>query len=253
MVYAAQATSVPLHADRASARGQAFTLIELLVVVAVISILASLTMPTVLRSMRLSEKAQCKSNHMQLGHATKAYGVSNATFLPPFGYYVVGDSPPWYEPFWSCNLASFLYPHLGYDERLMKVTRCPTLRQSSSWYARGITCNYGKVFAYQDIKHLSSSGHNGSMQLPAIHRPSTTILLMDGNYGFNYSPCIWTRQKDMDGDGILDTNNGTNVMYNGGAPFRHDGTINILCADGHVESITAQEWLTNNKRFDPDR
>jgi len=239
------------HAVHASASSHAFTLIELLVVVAVISILASITMPSVLDAMARSQKAQCKSNHMQLGHATKAYGVSSNLFLPPFGYYISGHSPPWYEPFWSCNLAAFLYPNLGYEERLMKVTRCPTLVKSSSWYARGITCNYGKVFAYQDILSESSSGHNGSMQLPAIHRPSYTILMMDGNYGFSYSPVNWKRTKDMDGDGIPDTSSGTEVMYNGGAPFRHQGTINILCADGHVESITAREWLTNDKRFDP--
>jgi len=231
----------------------AFTLIELLVVVAVISILASLTMPTVLRAMRQSQKTQCKSNHMQLGHALKAYGVSYDTCLPPFGYYVVGDSPPWYEPFWSCNLASFLYPHLGYEERLMQATRCPTCRKSNSWYARGITCNYGEVFCYAADKYCSRTVGIGSMQLPNIHRPSVTILLMDGDWGFNYTPCIWKRQKDMDGDGILDTSNSTNCMYNGGAPFRHDGSINLLCADGHAESITAREWLTNDRRFDPDR
>ena len=51
--------------SRSSRGSHAFTLIELLVVVAVISILASLLMPTVLRTMRQSAATHCKSNCLQ--------------------------------------------------------------------------------------------------------------------------------------------------------------------------------------------
>jgi prepilin-type N-terminal cleavage/methylation domain-containing protein/prepilin-type processing-associated H-X9-DG protein len=233
-------------------RAGGFTLIELLVVVAVIAILASMTMPVVLRTMRLSQKTTCQSNHMQLGHALKTYGVTFETYLPPFGYWVIGDSPPWYEPFWSCNLADFLYPHLSYEERLEKAISCPLWTPPGSWYARGITCSFGEVFCYVADKYSYRAVGYGSMKLPAIHRPSYTILLTDGQCGYAYTPEVWPREKDLDGDGIPDTGNNTSSIYGGGAPFRHDGTSNILCADGHVESIPAREWLTNNKRWDPD-
>ena len=239
------------HLRRARTCG--FTLIELLVVVAVISILASLIMPTVLRAMRQSEKTVCKSNHAQLGHGLRAYSVSYDTYLPPFGYWIVGDSPPWYEPFWSSNIASFLYPTLGYEERLDKAIRCPTWKPPGSWYARGITCNFGEVFCYVADKYCYRAVGIGSIKFPDIYRPSYTLLLMDGQCGYAYTPQVWPRAKDLDGDGVFDTGTNTSVIYGGGAPFRHDGTCNILCADGHVEAITGLEWLTNDERWDPDR
>jgi len=246
-------TSSPNAARSRRRPSPAFTLIELLVVIAVISILASMTMPTVMRAMRQGQKTKCQSNHMQLGHALKAYSVTYDTNLPPFGYWIIGDSPPWYEPFWSCNIAAFLYPGLDYEDRLLKAISCPTCTKPGSWYAKGIACNFGEVFCYVADKYSYRAVGNGSIKLPDIYRPSETILLTDGYAGYAYTPQVWPRAKDLDGDGILDTGNNTSVFYGGGDPFRHDGTSNILCGDGHVESIPAREWLTNDKRWDPDR
>ena len=51
-----------------------FTLIELLVVVAVISILATITMPMLLDAIKKSQKAKCKSNLSQLMQGMVLYG-----------------------------------------------------------------------------------------------------------------------------------------------------------------------------------
>ena len=82
-------------------------------------------------------------------------------------------------------------------------------------------------------------------------RPSATMLVMDGSSGFCYTPTLWTRNLDMDGDGMLDTYSASVPIYNGGAPFRHLYACNVVFADGHVRSVRPQEWLTDNSLWDP--
>ncbi|MFC1806160.1 type II secretion system protein [Planctomycetota bacterium] len=61
---------------------QGFTLIELLVVIAVISILAALLMPVVIRAMNAASVAACKSNLRQIGSAIQLYKKDfNNTFF----------------------------------------------------------------------------------------------------------------------------------------------------------------------------
>jgi prepilin-type N-terminal cleavage/methylation domain-containing protein/prepilin-type processing-associated H-X9-DG protein len=236
-----------------SAVRRAFTLIELLVVMAVISILASLLMPTVVRALAQSEKTHCKSNLSQLGHGLMLYGTSHDHLLPPFGYYTVGDSPPYRSPFWSEIMAAFLYPTLPRNERLDNALQCPLWTGSHTYYSRGYTCNYGNVFRYFCPGHGGQGPLHGqgSMHRTEIHAPSSTMLLMDGSHGFCYTPLIWTRKLDLDGDGIIDTYSTTVPLYNGGAPFRHDGVCCVLFADGHVDPVRARQWLTDDSLWDP--
>ena len=67
---------VALGARRSPAmvfRGHGFTLIELLVVVAIIMLLAALTMPVLTRATRQARAAHCVSNVKQLAVALRAY------------------------------------------------------------------------------------------------------------------------------------------------------------------------------------
>ena len=240
----------PTRADKS---GPAFTLIELLVVIAVISILAGLLMPMAIRAIAEGEKAHCRSNLAQHGQALPLHGTHHAQLLPPVGYYPIGDSPPFRSPFWTENMAAFLYAQLPRDDRLNRAVRCPAYTTVTTNYARGYTCNYGNVFRYYCPGH---EGHGplyqeGSMRPNTIARPAGTMLLMDGATGYCYSPLIWTRKLDRDGDGIIDTYSEGVPLYNGGAPFRHDGACNVLFADGHVEPVWARQWLTDDTLWDP--
>ncbi len=58
-----------------------FTLIEMLVVIAIISILASLLMPTLKKSLDLSYQLQCANNLKQIGSAIHVY-ISDYNFWP---------------------------------------------------------------------------------------------------------------------------------------------------------------------------
>ena len=73
----------PTHGSR-KAPG-AFSLIELLVVVAVLAILASITLPAVARARSASKSTVCANNLRQWGLATHAYTSDHDDYLPPDG------------------------------------------------------------------------------------------------------------------------------------------------------------------------
>ena len=232
-----------------------FTLIELLVVVAVIAILASLTMPLVLRAMREGLQAQCTNNHKQLHHAIALYAGAFGQLLPPFGYYYTpaGSSSPYQSPWWSESLVAYMNATMVHDTRKASVIRCPSYASEGDTRHRGITCNFGDIFRYYTPSSLSSTVFHGpgSIQLTAITKPVNTYLLMDGGNSFAYSASVWARVDDWDGDGILDTRSGTACIYGGGAPFRHDKACNVLFADGHLRSVQFREWLAERTAWDP--
>ena len=239
-------------APRASRRRRAFTLIELLVVIAVIVILAGLMVPVSMSSMAHSRSTHCKSNLGQIGKAMLMYGHNYDLSLPPFGYYRTGKVRGYSPPFWSQILSAFIYPHLSEEEALDKAVRCPLWRTPGG-YARGYTANYGHVFRYVCPGEAGPGPLHeaGSMAFTEFDRPSATMLVMDGSSGFCYTPTLWTRNLDMDGDGLLDTYSASVPIYNGGAPFRHLSACNVVFADGHVRSVRPQEWLTDNSLWDP--
>ena len=242
----------------ANRRKRGFTLIELLVVVAVLSILASMLLPVTLRGMRQSATAHCKSNFIQLHHGFQLYATTFANCLPPFGQYYRDDPDDTSEsyckkPFWTESIAKFLYPGLPRDERLDKTVRCPMYTVKTTSYGRGVACNYGKVFRYAIAKYGYNGSVNsaGSMTFIEFVRPSGLILIMDGSTPYCYSPAIWERKFDRDLDGLIDSYHETGLKYNGGEPTRHDGSLNCLFADGHIQLMSLRDWVTGDTLCDP--
>jgi len=241
--------SVPKHS--------AFTLIELLVVIAVISILASMTMPAVMDAMRQGQDVKCKNNLGQLGYGLMLYANAHDQLLPPFGYAPWPDHPEGrYSlrgPFWSETMAIFLHHNRSYHERLDMSVRCPLWTGSATYYSRGYTCNYGHVFRYWSppVHGRGPLNSQGSLRVTEIKKPSHTLFLYDGQCGYCYTPLIWPRVLDLDGDGILDSYTSNVPIYNGGAPFRHRGYCMAVFGDSSVRRIEARKWLTDNSIFDP--
>ena len=232
---------------------RAFTLVELLVVVAVIAILASLTMPIAMRAIAEGQQTQCKSNLTQLHHGVMLYGTSFDQLLPPFAYYMVGEASPYKSPWWTESVTDWLRASLEPPRHTESVIRCPTRTGAVDGHFQGLTANFGEVFRYYTPARLTDKVFHGpgSMHLTKMHAPSSTFLLMDGRNLFAYSASVWPRVDDWDGDGILDTRKGTACIYGGGAPFRHQGASNLLYGDGHVEPMQARDWLASVTAWDP--
>lgn len=135
----------------------AFTLIELLVVVAVIAILASLLIPTIVSSMRSAVSAQCKSNLRQFAQGTIMYATHNDGYLPAAGY--LPRYLYWYEA---------LSPYLSDPH----VFRCPAKDNA----ARGYGLNYR---FYCGLVPSDGALWGYTLPITLVQRPSGTVSFCD--------------------------------------------------------------------------
>ncbi len=206
---------------RKSIAAVAFTLIELLVVIAIIAILAGMLLPVLGKAKDEALRIHCVDSVKQLGLAMQMYADDNNSLLPmPHGSVPWTDlnPPPWSEP-----LAAY------YNNT--NLLRCPALCQcfekSPYNYFMGARAPY--VLA----------GNIASVSFKDIRLPAAYILSGDCNYPFD------TTDADPDNysqDTLFDT------RY---LPSRvHNGTLNVLFADGHARNYRA--FSTNDMTFSYD-
>ena len=112
----------------AAVRRSGFTLIELLVVVAVIAILASLLMPTLLGAVRRATAARCQSNLRQILAGMLAYAKQYDQHIVPLGNYT--NMFPHFD-WWPISLEPFL--------RDTNVYRCPALAKAEIGYGQNLS------------------------------------------------------------------------------------------------------------------
>ena len=195
---------------------RAFTLIELLVVVAVIAILASLTMPGVLRAMRMASRVQCASNLSQLGAASSLYADQWGQYYPRGGNPGANTgeqmndvvAPPELIRPYADDPKAFICPvDPSPADYWWWVLKHPTLTSASyMWNEYLMNVNY----------HYSSN--RGSFKHPA-----TLGLIADGRS----CPSNWTWQTCLLPEQWLYSR----------CDWHHDGGVNMLCGDLHVEKV----------------
>ncbi len=105
-------------------RARAFTLLELLTVVAIIAVIAGMSMPVLSRGRAQAEDVKCSSNLRQIGLGILAYAGDNENQLP--GPLKLGIFPYWLD---NTTLAWILRDYLDVDENRRKkrldVFVCP--------------------------------------------------------------------------------------------------------------------------------
>jgi prepilin-type N-terminal cleavage/methylation domain-containing protein/prepilin-type processing-associated H-X9-DG protein len=235
-------------------RRPAFTLVELLVVIAIIGVLVALLLPAIQSARASARRVQCANNMRQIGLAMHQYCDTHKGLFPTMQHNIAEIDVP----------KTWIYVLAPYMESVDAVRLCPEdlnrLENTSD-----------RPTSYAMNGYLRAEGFNPAgptpgfvtrfSQLAETHK--TIVMfeagsLVDGTKDHVESPdwfdetnmkrnvpplhAVWDQVADLGPD-----------KHGEVAVNRHNGTsANYLYADGHVDSITAdqiQEWCTDGTNF----
>ncbi len=247
------------HKAEFSQRLSAFTLIELLVVIAVIAILAALLLPALPAAKNSARSARCKSNLRQIGVAQQLYVIDHSSY-PLLGSVVSRAKPEgakWYDDLhsytgqgWTNDLYTCpSYKGFVWDGR---VDRNSIYISSGSYgYNVGTSDEFG-VFRFGLAGKFSGAGEitQTAVKENEVLVPSNLITVAD-----SYSTLSQEKRIIVAGLEALsrrlffpqidDAEAGGELTDSKQAEKRHNGRLNIVFGDGHVEIVDAEKLLMN--------
>jgi prepilin-type N-terminal cleavage/methylation domain-containing protein/prepilin-type processing-associated H-X9-DG protein len=208
----------------------AFTLTELLVVVAIIGILAALLFPALIQSKRKAQQIQCVGNLHQLGLGIQNFVANNHVYPSA----IAGKNTD-YPGTWMSQLERG-----GFDNAKPKklfitegVWRCPSARLphypanitpiSYGYNSRGVGANYTNALGL-DGRFISKTELFAPIGEAEVASPSDMMAIGDSFFGDAFFLRVDLKYWDR----------------NGSASARHQGKLNVVFCDGHVESPTLQ-------------
>jgi prepilin-type processing-associated H-X9-DG protein/prepilin-type N-terminal cleavage/methylation domain-containing protein len=223
-------------------RETGFTLVELLVVIAIIVILAALLLPVISRAKQKAYKARCISNLHQLGIGLRSFVEDNSAYPSILGPTNIG-----HNGYWAIQLESEISGKSKRAEDFITkgIWRCPSALRVIPWppsNSREPFCSYGynafgvlpgwttNLLGLNSLPaHLPVSKIVGSPPVaePGVAVPADMMAIGDSIDGM----VIFRRW-------LLEFNRfpGWDRTQFGRASDRHQGSINVLFCDGHVES-----------------
>jgi len=236
---------VPHPPPSRSRPGSAFSLVELLVVLAIIALLLSILMPALGKARSAARRAVCMSNQRQMTLALLAYtDASRGRFVPNaqsqsppavpaagmlwwFGFEAGGPGSPAASNRPLDRTRSPLAPYFGGD--IQQGLECPDFpRDDATFFPKFAVSSahfgYNEGLAPLLFKNLPPH------RVDEVLAPSDVFTFVDGIHtdGFNfnagqemfYEPHYAAHSRDLGRTGF--------------AHFRHSGTVNLACVDGHV-------------------
>lgn len=226
----------PHRCPAARRASPAFTLLELLVVLGVVSILAAITLPALVRSRAAARATVCSSNLRQVGLATQLYwdehgGIAfvergtrtNQGWNYWFGWLEDGtEGDRRFDP-----TSGALWPYL----RTRGVGICPSLDRSDPRFkskARGAAFGYG---------YNLRVGTRGAAGIPiaTLRSPSGCAIFTDCAQVNDFQPPASPEHPLLEEFYYFDLEGPT-------VHFRHSGRAETWFADGHVAgSLPAAE------------
>jgi prepilin-type N-terminal cleavage/methylation domain-containing protein/prepilin-type processing-associated H-X9-DG protein len=221
-----------------------FTLLELLVSVAIIAILASLSLAGLGQVKSIAQSACCANSLRQLGTATTLYLSDHEHVC--FAY--EAPAPPngvlWYfgyetnasknSPEGERTVDETQSPLYPYVHQVGGVEICPSFPYGQAiWMPKysGASWGYGFNVFLGGNNLLSELPNESPGTLPPLTHPSQVILFGDCAFIDTFQPPASPTHPMLEE---------FYMIYNEDATihFRHGGCANILFLDGHVEKFT---------------
>ncbi len=255
--------------------GCGFTLIELLVVISIIAVLMSIMMPALRKAKEQANTIVCKARQRDIGLAINFYLSDNKGLLMaswPVGNEITsGRHESYYH--WFSRLAPYYDRKEGrttsgyYDYDLL---RCPTQDKLTA-IAKSQTNIINPTPDVEIIGYRGIYGYNLYFcqregfadyqwrKLADINQPGTLPLIGDiSGYGYPEIPSLDKAWGGMHMNPEFPHPSALKYGWNGGkaSPVRynsagaapnHNGKINFLMADSHVETVGLFDWTDPSK------
>lgn len=210
-----------------------FTLIELLVVISIIALLIAILLPALGSAREAAKAVKCAAAQKQMGLAIETYIEAYKRWYPPRMWRTNASPVQWHNPnpamhgtYWFMLLnASVRGDGVASLSGDGKLFHCPS-HEEFNWATSANKLSYGYNYFGKSIAAFSGIGNANERDL---QDPTNTIVMGDSA---SYD-----------------------VMYHGAAAgslagTRHQGSTNILWADGHVKRLPGDkvndtpEWWT---------
>ena len=219
-------------------RRRAFTLVEMLVVIAIVGLLAALLFPVFARARANARRATCASNLKQIGVALGLY-AQDYRYYPSvdINAYTNHTCGAWADKIqrYAKFDAIFVCPSAPYGAY---SSSCPAPDKTDPKNIISYNGSYDLNIPNASYKRDPVTGAS-EMFYPTFQnigpvrylRPSSTILVLDGDGGF-VSPGYQTPPA---------TDAATLESY--GVDAHHEGGANVAFADGHVKWMSLDALL----------
>ena len=231
-----------LQHPRSNPRG--FTLIELLVVISIVSVLASLLLPSVNAAWRSAQDTQCRNNLRVIGQGILLYASLSRDRFPPLADWRDWPVRYWWgsggsEPDFTCGpLARYIDYPAGLDSGLFECPNQPWGTYMPQGGTGGPTTTYGYNGYYLCPAATPgwswTIGHRPWQTRDSIKDPGQVFVLADTLMawpgGVVTNNCLLDPPWIYTGSGWQE-NTSTTLC------FRHSGHANVYFADGSVAPV----------------